>query len=129
MVAVNSHKYVTAQIYAVFMHAISDSIILFMAAMGQTYVILMLQVSVIPLHIFGCWFFVHYFEYELVGAAYAENLTSGVTLALQIIYVSNIKEISDAVYMPTYETFQDLTEFVKIAINGSFMLFLENLNV
>jgi len=55
----------------VLLHTVADSIDLMLAAMGYTYIIVILQVSVIPFHIAFCYFFVHYLGLGLLGAAYA----------------------------------------------------------
>jgi hypothetical protein len=40
-----------------------------------------------------------------------------------------LKEIKDAWYLPTKEIFSNLGEFLKLAIPGALMLFLENMNM
>jgi hypothetical protein len=47
---------------------------LMLAAMGFTYIIVILQVIVIPIHIVTSYIFVHKFGLRLVGTAYVINL-------------------------------------------------------
>ena len=120
--------YVWFQMIGVLLHTIADSIDLMLAAMGYTYIIVILQVSVIPFHIVFCYLFVHYLGLGLLGAAYAANCTAVVTLTLQLAYAIRLKEISAAFYMPTRRAFRNLWQFFQLAAPGSLMLILEYLN-
>lgn len=81
-VAGYADSYVRAAIFAVFVHAIADSLMLFMAGMGQTYIILTLQIAVIPFHTIACYLFVYTYGYGMCGAAYAETFTAILTVSL-----------------------------------------------
>jgi Na+-driven multidrug efflux pump len=54
--------------------------------MGYTYIVVVLQVSVIPIHIFCCWFFTVYLDYGIVGTAYATNVSITATLIIIVLY-------------------------------------------
>lgn len=60
----------------------ADSISLMLAAMGFTYIIVILQVIVIPIHMITCYIFVHKLGFGLVGTAYASNISGLLTLLL-----------------------------------------------
>ena len=128
-VAAYANTYVNSQLIAVFMHAMADSVVLFLTAMGQTYVVAILQVAVIPFHVGACWLFITHWGYGIQGAAYAENFTSCLTVLLQVVYASNLSEISEAWFLPTRQTFKNLPEFLSLAVPGIVMLFLENMNM
>lgn len=64
------------------MHGYADSIRLMLAAMGFTYIIVILQVIVIPIHVVTCYIFVQKFGFGLVGVAYASNISGLITLLL-----------------------------------------------
>ena len=83
----------------------------------------------IPFHLIACWFFIHRCGYGMLGAAYAETFTGSLTVCLQVIYISTVKEIRAAWYLPTLKTFYELGTFLQLAIPGAAMLFLENLNM
>lgn len=112
----------------VFFHTIADSIDLMMAAMGYTYIIVILQVSVIPFHIGFCYLLTNYFEFGLIGTAYACNCTAILTLALQLAYAMRVEEIKDAFFFPVKRSFRKLWDFFCLAAPGSLMLILEYLN-
>ena len=76
-----------------------------------------------------CWLLVKHFEYEIVGASLANNITAILTFAGQVVYVTYQKEIKQAWYWPTRRTFNNLWAFMKLALPGALMLIIENLNM
>ena len=68
--------YVKYQIPGLLIHCYADSINLMLAAMGYTFVIVISQVVMIPLHLLFCYFLIYYWSYGVVGAAIATNLTA-----------------------------------------------------
>ena len=65
----------------------------------------------------------------MMGAGLAKTVTSTADLIMIVAYVSRQRDIADAWYLPTMETFSNLGVFVKLAMPGVLMLFLENLNM
>ena len=82
-------------------NSLGDSIDLFLIGMGFNNVVLLLQITVIPIHFFCCWFFISVNEFGVEGAAFASNLTALLTLIGQIVYVNRLEEVREAWYMPT----------------------------
>ena len=123
-----AYQYVVWQLPGLLMHGYADSISLMLAAMGFPYIIVILQVIVIPIHVVTCYIFVHKFGFGLVGTAYASNISGLITFLLQFGLGWALKEIQDAWYFPTSETFCKLKEFCSVAIPGCVMLFLEYAN-
>ena len=78
--------YVWYQLPGVLVHTYADSIDLMLCAMGYTYIIVILQVAVIPFHIFFCYFFTHFLNCGIAGTAYACNATAVLTLIFQLTY-------------------------------------------
>ena len=78
---------------AVLINSLGDSIDLFLISMGYNGVVFFLQLVVIPIHLLSCWLLVKHFEYEIVGASLANNITAILTFAGQVVYVTNQKEI------------------------------------
>jgi|LakMenE01Jun11ns_1017448.scaffolds.fasta_scaffold6438152_1 Na+-driven multidrug efflux pump len=92
------------------MLAVADSLMLFMAGMEKTYVILNIQIAVIPIHIFNCWLLINKLHYGLLGAAMSDTITSILTVLLQIFYIS--RQESASWFAPTVETFKNLGDFI-----------------
>ena len=110
-------------------NSLGDSIDLFLIGMGFNNVVLLLQITVIPIHFICCWFFISVNELGVEGAAFASNLTALLTLICQIIYVNRLEGVREAWYAPTRKTLQNLIPFMQLALPGTLMLFLENMNM
>lgn len=65
-------------------------------------------------------------EWGVMGVAMAHNFTACVTIVLLVVYVSFQSGIKEAWYLPTVRTFENLKEFLMIAIPGVCMLLIEN---
>ena len=114
---------------AMLINSLGDSIDLFLIGMGFNNVVLTLQSVVIPIHLFCCWFFIWHLELDIMGAAIASNVTAFLTFICQLIYVGSKKEVSKAWYLPTRRTFANLIPYLKLAIPGVIVLFLQNFNL
>jgi MATE family multidrug resistance protein len=114
---------------AAYFNSLGDAIDLFLTAMGSSYIIMVFQAFMIPMHYAWTWFFVVYMDWGLMGAAYGNNLGAIVNFFIQVIYAGSIKEFSEAWYWPTKRTFNNLRPFLALAIPGILMLFVENLNM
>ena len=67
-----------------------------------------------------------HFDLGIPGAAYAINLTQVLTLIFQIVYVGGfLEQVRDAWFWPTSRTFASLWPYLKLALPGMLMLFLE----
>ena len=129
MTAAYAKEYITMLLPAVLINSLGDSIDLFLISMGYNGVVFFLQLVVIPIHLLSCWLLVKHFEYEIVGASLANNITAILTFAGQVVYVTYQKEIKQAWYWPTRRTFNNLWAFMKLALPGALMLIIENLNM
>jgi MATE family multidrug resistance protein len=127
--ALIASSYVRMMLPGVLLNSFADSIDLFLIPLGYTIPICLLQLAVVPFHIFFCWLFVHKLDRGVVGAAIAHNITASLTILFLCSYVSFQKEIKDAWYLPTKKTFHNLKEFLDLAIPGVLMLLLENTNM
>ena len=112
-----------------FLNSISDALDIFLLGMGKTYIIMYLQLSVIPFHLLFCWFFVNVMQHGIIGAANAHNLTAVLTFILQVSYCRYCKDIKEAWYWPNWNIFRGLYDYLCLAIPGTFMLFFENLSM
>lgn len=77
-----AYQYVVWQLPGLLMHGYADSISLMLAAMGFPYIIIVLQIIVIPIHVVTCYIFVYKFGFGLVGTAYASNISGLITFLL-----------------------------------------------
>jgi Na+-driven multidrug efflux pump len=98
---ISSHAsdYLNAQRLAIFMTSISESIVLYLTAMNKATGAMLLQMAVLPFHVIACWLLIP--RYGIIGAGYAENITSTLTVILQVIYAGNTKAIRQAWFYPT----------------------------
>lgn len=122
-------KYCMVFMPGLFLNSYADAIDIFMLGMGKTYIIMYLQLAVIPLHIFFVWFFVNYMQHGIIGAANAHNCTAVVSFLLQFIYCHNSPDIKEAWYWPSLKIFNGLYDYLCLAIPGTLMLFFENLSM
>ena len=122
-------SYLIMLLPTVLLNSWGDSIDLFLISMGFNNIVCVLQLIVIPIHFFFCWLFVAHFEFQIIGAGIASNLTAMITLTCQVVYVSSLESIKEAWYCPTRHTFQNLWPFLKLALPGMLILLIENLNM
>ena len=52
-------KYMMTFMPGLYLNSVADALDIFLLGMGKTYIIMYLQLSVIPFHLFFCWFFVN----------------------------------------------------------------------
>ena len=76
----HAQTYLTLLLPGMLFNSLGDSIDLFLIGMGFNNVVLLLQITVIPIHFFCCWFFISVNEFGVEGAAFASNLTALLTL-------------------------------------------------
>jgi len=65
-----------------FLNSIADALDIFLLGMGKTYIIMYLQLAVIPFHLLFCWLFINVLQHGVVGAANAHNMTAILTFVL-----------------------------------------------
>lgn len=65
-----------------FLNSIADALDIFLLGMGKTYIILWMQLSVIPFHVFFCYLFIHVLDFGVIGAANAHNMTAILTFLI-----------------------------------------------
>lgn len=117
------------QLVAVYLVSIDEAITLFLTTMEKAYVCMVIQIFTLPLHTFNCWLFISHLQCGIRGAAYAETATALFEFVVYITYASCLKDIREAWFLPTRQTFYNLKEFMGLACPGILMLFLENMNM
>jgi len=84
---------------------------------------------VVPFHVLSCYIFISWLDLGVAGAAWASNFTALITLIIQVVYCHNRQEIRPAWFWPKRQTLSNLDGFLKLALPGVLMMFLENLNM
>lgn len=124
-----AYTYVTTMLPGVLLNSYADSIDLFLIGMNFTFGIVVIQLLVIPVHIGFCYLFVEKYNMGVKGAAQAHNITACCTMLFLFTYATLLKPIKKAWYCPRMKTFQNLKEFLMLALPGVLMLLLENTNM
>ena len=127
--AMHAQRYLKLLIPCMLMNAVGDAIDLFLIAMGYTQIVLYVQITVIFFHLMACWLCVSVYGLGIGGAAIASNLTALLTIIIQIGYMRKREDLSRAWFLPNKAMFQNLGQFIGMAMPGILMLTIENLNM
>jgi len=123
------NEFVITYIPGCLIYCYNDSLDIFLAATGYTSVIMIVQCFILPLHLFICYYFVHTLRMDLTGAAFATLISTLVTLILTFIYAYRIPELKEAWFWPNERIIQNIDVYLKLALPGILMLFIETLNM
>lgn len=75
-------RYMMTFMPGLFLNSIADALDIFLLGMGKTYIILWMQLAVIPFHVLFCYLFIHVLDYGVIGAANAHNMTAILTFLI-----------------------------------------------
>ena len=121
--------YMVTYIPGLLLNSWGDSIDIFLIGMGYSNLIMYIQITVIPFHVLYCYIFIKYLDMDVAGAAWASNATALTTFLIQIVYCQFKESIRPAWFWPTRKTLDNLKGFLKLALPGVLMMFLDNLNM
>ena len=128
-VAETACMYVSNILPAALLNSFNEAIELFLIPLGYTYSICLIQALIVPFHIVFVYVFLNKMGLGLRGVAYAHNLTASLTFFFICTYLTFQPKIKEAWYWPTRKTFENLNEFLKLAVPGVMMMLLENSNM
>lgn len=108
------------QIVSIYLDCIFECIGLFFTAMERSYIPMIIEIFILPMHIFWCQFFVVTMGHGFIGVAYAAITTDVVAISIVFIMMRFIKdrELKEAWVPFSREIFVELKQFIRIAFAG-----------
>lgn len=122
-------NYMRTFLPGLFLNAIMDAVDIFLLACGKPHIIFYMQMSILPVHIIGDFFFIKIMNYGVSGAAMACNVTALISCICLVTYISRCPDFAEAWYRPSVQTFYGMGEYLALAIPGTIMMFVEALSL
>lgn len=88
----------------------------FLYSLGRSTVVMWIQLMCTVLHYLWCYLFVNKFQLDIKGTALATTLTYFLNFIVTTLYVSTIKELRPAWFLPNRNSFRGLCEYLKLGI-------------
>ena len=108
------------QIFGIYMDCLFESVALYFTAMEKSYIPMIIQGSILPVHLLCCELYVNTFGFGYLGVAHASNTTNFFCLVAIYLLVKCIKdpEVKQAWVPFNMDVFVELKSFIKFAFAG-----------
>ena len=122
-----SQQYVSAQVLGLYFLGLGYCQQRFLNNIGKTKIPMVGTLFATALHPLWCYIFVteHQMNMGIVGTGIANSITYFLAFAIQFVYSQCDPDVRKSLVMPDRRTFQDLGQYLKLGLPGSFMLSLE----
>ena len=123
-----AYKYVVIQIPGLYIQALFSSFEAVFSVINYSYIVLIINLAILPFHCFFLYLFVVRWDMEISGCAYSFDISMGIAFLMCLVFASYLEGFKDAWYFPTYQTFRNLREYITLVIPSVVMLFLDYFN-